>query len=216
MRLSTKGHEKARRADFVSGHETIARPLRKEQRKVRIHSITSFESLTMDTRANQSIQEIWSEIARVPYENTAIRLAPRLFRRQLGLTGTVLFSHQPVDQHHNLKSMADIVLGIHGISIDEVEDLLETDMVFRSKGSTGDVYVVAESSITVQPSDVARAKRRAETLHRVVSHTAPETAVVAVVIGKTISQEAQALLDDPAGEAAKVTFLVANNESPDS
>ena len=166
----------------------------------------------------QNIQTgVLSEAAGAAYENTAIRLAPRLLRRHLGLTETVLFSHYPEGRHGNLKAMAEAVPRDQAAASEALEDLMETDMVFKAKGLAGeDVYIVAEASLTVQASDVVRARRRAETLNMIVGLSEVSTEAVAVVMGKSISEDAQALLIEQGDESGMVTFLMANADAPDA
>ena len=165
----------------------------------------------------QSIQTgVLSEAAGAAYENTAIRLAPRLIRRHFGLANTLLFSHQPVDQHSKLRLMGESALDDNVVTSEDLEDLMETDMVFKAKSATGEVFILVEASLTVQASDVVRAKRRAETLNRIVGHAELGTSPVPVVIGKAISEEAQALLIGQGGESGMVTFLTANGDAPDA
>ena len=169
-----------------------------------------------EVRRTQNIQSgVFSEAAGAAYENTAIRLAPRLFRRHLGLTEAVLFGHYPVDQYRKLKAMAEIELSRQGVTSEEVEDLLETDMVFTAKGPNGDVFIVTEASLTVQSNDVIRASRRSRILDRITGPGDANPPTVAVVMGKAISEDAQALLIEQSGETGMVTFLMANADAPE-
>ena len=179
--------------------------------------VASVRAETGDLHRAQNIQEgVLSEAAGAAYEHTAIRLAPRLFRRILGLTDTTLFSHQPTEQHGKLRAMAETPQQVGAVSSEEVEDLLETDMVFKAKGPAGEVFIVVEASLTVQANDVVRASRRAGTLNWIVAAAGLAPTVVAVVMGKAISEDAQALLAGQAGETGKVTFLAANADAPDT
>lgn len=170
-----------------------------------------------EVQKTQNIQSgVFSEAAGVAYENNAIRLAPRLFRRHLGLTGTTLFSHYPEGRHSKLKAMAEAVSGNPVVTDEELEDLLETDMVFTAKEPGGEVYLLAEASLTVQANDVIRARRRAGILNRVTGPGDINRRTVAVVMGKAISEEAQALLLGRGDETGMVTFLMANTDAPDA
>lgn len=165
----------------------------------------------------QGIQSgVLSEAAGAAYENTAIRLAPRLFRRHLGFTETTLFSHFTDGWHGSLKAMAKAVPNNPTVSAEELEDLLETDMVFTAKGPKGQVYVLAEASLTVQANDVIRARRRARILNRLIGPEDSNPWTVAVVMGKAISEDAQALLIGQEGKNGMVTFLMANGDAPDA
>lgn len=169
-----------------------------------------------EVQRNQIIQSgVFPEAAGAAYENTAIRLAPRLFRRYLGLSETALFGHHPVDQFSKLKAIAEIGLSEQGITSEEVEDLLETDMVFTANDPRGQVYVLAEASLTVQANDVIRARRRARILERIINLGDTTSRTIAVVMGKAISEEAQALLFEQGDETGMVTFLMANAEAPE-
>jgi len=156
-----------------------------------------------------------AEIAGPAYENTAIRLAPRLFRRTLGLTDTALFSHYPEGRHGKLQDMAKAVSGNRTVTAEELEDLLETDMVFTANDPSGQVYVLAEASLTVQANDVIRARRRARILDRIVGLEGANPPTVAVVMGKAISEDAQALLLGIGNDAGMVTFMMANADTQD-
>ena len=159
--------------------------------------------------------DLLSEVGRDAYENTAIRLAPRLFRRHLGLTETALFSHYSAGRHDKLKAMAKAVPGDQGVSSEELEDLLETDIVFTAEGPKGQLYVLAEASLTVQSNDVIRASRRSRILDRITGPGDANPPTVAVVMGKAISEDAQALLIEQSGETGMVTFLMANADAPE-
>ena len=102
------------------------------------------------------------------------------------------------------------------VSAEELEDLLETDIVFTAKGPRGGMYVLAEASLTVQANDVIRARRRAGILNRLIGPDDTNPCAVAVVIGKSISEDAQALLDEQDGSTGMVTFLMANGDAPDA
>jgi len=156
-----------------------------------------------------------AEIAGPAYENTAIRLAPRLFRRHLGLTETALFSHFAADRHSSLKTMWQAASTAKRVTDEELEDLLETDMVFTANDPSGQVYVLAEASLTVQANDVIRARRRARILDRIVGLEDANPPTVAVVMGKAISEDAQALLLGQGNDAGKVTFMMANADTQD-
>ena len=158
---------------------------------------------------------VFSEAAGAAYENNAIRLASRLFRRHLGLNDAALFSHYPEGRHGKLQAMAKAVSGNQAVTAEELEDLLETDMVFTATGPNGDAFIVAEASLTVQPNDVIRARRRARILDRIVGLEGVNPPTVPVVMGKAISEEAQALLFEQGDETGRVTFLMANAEAPE-
>ncbi len=170
-----------------------------------------------EVQRTQIIQSgVFSEAAGAAYENTAIRLAPRLFRRHLGLTDTALFSHYPEGQNGKLQDMAKAVSGNQAVTAEELEDLLETDMLFTAKEPSGQAYVLAEASLTVQANDVIRARRRAGILDRITGLGNSKSTVIAVVIGKAISEDAQALLFEPGNETGIVTFLMANADAPET
>ena len=206
---SVKGEMVEMRADIASGKGEMV-----EMRA----DIASVKEDVGQLQRGQNIQTgVLSEAAGAAYENTAIRLAPRLLRRHLGLTETVLFSHYPEGRHGNLKAMAEAVPRDQAAASEALEDLMETDMVFKAKGLAGeDVYIVAEASLTVQASDVVRARRRAETLNMIVGLSEVSTEAVAVVMGKSISEDAQALLIEQGDESGMVTFLMANADAPDA
>jgi len=101
------------------------------------------------------------------------------------------------------------------VTDEELEDLLETDMVFTANDPSGQVYVLAEASLTVQANDVIRARRRARILDRIVGLEDANPPTVAVVMGKAISEDAQALLLGQGNDAGKVTFMMANADTQD-
>ena len=201
------------RVESLTAHvETIAQAVAQLQA-----DMASVKNGIGEVQRVQTIQSgVFSEAAGVAYENNAIRLAPRLFRRRMGLTETALFSHYSEGRHGKLKAMAETGLGRQGVTSEEVEDLLETDMVFTAKGPNGDVFIVVEASLTVQANDVIRAKRRAGFLDRIAGVEGPNPSTVAVVMGKAISEDAQALLFGQGKATGMVTFLMANADAPDA
>ena len=201
------------RVESLTAHvETIAQAVAQLQA-----DMASVKNGIGEVQRVQTIQSgVFSEAAGVAYENNAIRLAPRLFRRRMGLAETALFSHYSEGRHGKLKAMAETGLGTQGVTSEEVEDLLETDMVFTGKAPNGDVFIVVEASLTVQANDVIRAKRRAGILDRIAGLEGPNPATVAVVMGKAISEDAQALLFGQGDETGTVTFLMANADAPDA
>ena len=179
--------------------------------------MTAVKESLGEVQRTQNIQSgVFSEAAGAAYENTAVRLAPRLFRRHLGITDADLFSHYREGRHGKLKAMAKAVPGNQGVTSEELEDLLETDIVFTAKGPKGQVYVLAEASLTVQANDVIRARRRAGILDRITGPGDANPPTIAVVMGKAISEDAQALLIGQGSETGMVTFLMANADAPDS
>jgi hypothetical protein len=179
--------------------------------------MTSAKEKIEEVQRAQSIQSgVLSEAAGAAYENMAIRLAPRLFRRHLGFTETALFSHYMGGRHSKLKAMTKAVPDNQTVSAEELEDLLETDLVFTANGPRGQVYVLAEASLTVQANDVIRARRRARILNRLIGNEDTSPWTVAVVMGKAIGEDAQALLIGQEGETGMVTFLMANGDAPDA
>ena len=122
-----------------------------------------------------SVGRIGGDVSRVmgiDYEGTAVRLADRLVRRHLGLANaTVVMNAKGYDKTPALE-VVDQAVAKGLITWDEADDLAEADVIVSAVDQDGgQVYVVAEISITVQEKDRVRAIQRASALERATGVT---------------------------------------------
>ena len=135
------------------------------------------------------------------YESTVARLADRLVRRNLGVKSPAVVARAK-GTHATLPFPAgDQAAEAGRISWDEADDLALADVIVVGlTGEGGDVFVVAEISMTVQQRDRGNAARRADILQR-----ATGTTTIPVTVG--ISQELPATAPAP-------TFIAFDPEQP--
>jgi hypothetical protein len=128
----------------------------------------------------------------IDYEGTAVRLADRLVRRNLDLANaTVVMNAKGYDKTPAL-AVVDQAVATGLITWDEADDLAEADVIISATDQDGgQLYVVAEISITVQERDRVRAIQRASALERATGVTA-----IPAVIG--VSEESP---EEPPGVA---------------
>ena len=116
------------------------------------------------------------------YERKAVRRAPRLVRRHLGVRNAevlVAISRPNGDTITNLLNDS-AARGI--ITEDEADELDRADVILQGTSPEGeDVYVVGEISITIDDNDVDRASARARVL-RMASDTTAHAAVFGTAI----------------------------------
>ena len=124
-----------------------------------------------------------NNLAGTDYERHAVRRAPRLVRRHLGVQNAEVMV---AINRQNGRTITDLVnnaamTGV--ITEDNADDLDRADIILQGNSPEGDgVYVVAEVSITVDDTDVDRASQRARILQ-----LASGTVTHAAVIGTSIS-----------------------------
>ena len=136
----------------------------------------------IDTRLD-SMQGQLNNITGTDYERQAVRRAPRLVRRYLGIQNVEVLI---AINRQNGRAITDLVNNAAmagAITEDDADDLDRADIILQGNSPDGDgVYVVAEVSITVDDADVDRASQRARILH-----DASGVTTHAAVIGASIS-----------------------------
>ena len=108
------------------------------------------------------------------YERKAARRASRLAQRNLSLRDLHVIYAITTPDSNRLPELLDRAVAAGRIDADEADDLENADVILAGP----DQYVVAETSVTVDRSDVMRARNRADLLAR-----ATATSVRATVIG---------------------------------
>ena len=135
------------------------------------------------TARQDTMQGQLNNITGTDYERRAVRRAPRLVRRYLGVQNAEVLV---AINRQNGRTITDLVnsAAIAGtITEDDADDLDRADIILQGNSPDGDgVYVVAEVSITIDETDVDRASQRARILHNASGATAH-----AAVIGTVIS-----------------------------
>ena len=137
------------------------------------------------------------------YQRDATRFANQLARRRFSLTATNIIHAADQPGHSPFTELLDQAVEdpVLDFTEDDAASLERADTVIAGQDSGGDkVYLVAEISITVYADDVSRAKQSADRLaYATGARTQP------LVIGETISAEAQALADARGVAAAQFT-----------
>ena len=125
------------------------------------------------------------------YERKAIRRAPRLINRFLGLhNGEVIvaINRQNGKEITDLVNRATVMSVITDVDADELD---EADIILEAVSAQDQqAYVVAEVSITIDEDDISRARERADTL-QLASGTATHAAVIGSAISPANRQNAQ-------------------------
>ena len=145
--------------------------------------LTILEERVDDLAAEQTIMRgQLNNLTGTDYERRVVRRASRIVRRYLGVrSAEVLLAINRPDGDtiaNLLNDSAD--QGI--ITEDDADELDRTDVILRGSSPEGEeVYVVGEISITIDDSDVDRARDRARIL-RTASDTTPHAAVIGTSI----------------------------------
>ena len=108
------------------------------------------------------------------YERKAARRASRLAQRNLSVRDLRVIYAITTPDSNRLPELLDQAVAAGRIDADEADDLENADVILAGP----DQYVVAETSVTVDRTDVMRARNRADLLAR-----ATATSVRATVIG---------------------------------
>lgn len=108
------------------------------------------------------------------YERKAARRASRLAQRHLSLRDMRVIYAITVPDSNQLPELLDRAVAAGSIDAEEADELENADVILAGHGH----YVVAETSVTVDESDVRRARDRADLLARTTT-----TPVRATVIG---------------------------------
>ena len=106
------------------------------------------------------------------YERKAARRASRLAQRQLSLNDMRVIYAITMPDDNQLPGLLDQAITAGRIAIEEADELENADLVLAGPGQ----YVLAETSVTVDESDVRRARHRADLLAKAT--TAPARATV--------------------------------------
>lgn len=121
------------------------------------------------------------------YERKAARRASRLANRYLGLADLRVIYAVTLPDNNQLPQILDDAIRAGRINASEAEELEEVDIVMRGPGG----YVVAEVSVTLDETDVQRARERAGLLSKAVTEP-----VQAIVIGARALDVASQLAAD--------------------
>lgn len=117
------------------------------------------------------------------YERRAVRRAPRLVRRHLGVRNASVLMAINRSNGDTIASLLNDGTDRGVITEDEADELDRADVILLGSSPDGeDVYVVGEISITIDDNDVDRASARARVLQ-----TASDKTTHAAVFGAAIS-----------------------------
>ena len=163
------------------------------------------KALTQDAKATKAemarMSGRLSNLLGTDYESTVARYADRLVRRNLNVKSPAVIARAKGANATLPFPAGDQAAESGRISWDEADDLALADAIVAGlTDEGGDVFVVAEISMTVQHRDRGNAARRADILQR-----ATGTPTIPVTIG--ISQELPALAPAP-------TFIACDPDQP--
>ena len=163
------------------------------------------KALTQDAKATKAemarMSGRLSNLLGADYESTVARYTDRLVRGNLNVKSPAVVARAKGANATLPFPAGDQAAESGKISWDEADDLALADVIVAGLANEGgDVFVVAEISMTVQQRDRVNAARRADILQR-----ATGTTTIPVTIG--ISQELPALAPAPA-------FIACNPEQP--
>ncbi len=131
----------------------------------------------------EAMQGQLNNLTGTDYERLAVRRAPRLVRRHLGVQNAEVMMAINRQNGRTITDLINEAAQTRAITEDDADDLDRADIILQGNSLEGDgVYVVAEVSITIDETDVDRAHQRARILRnasRAVAHAA--------VIGTSIS-----------------------------
>ena len=117
------------------------------------------------------------------YERRIVRLASRLVRRHLGARNATILVAINRPNGDAIAALLNDGADRGVITEDDADELDRADVILRGSSPEGDdIYIVGEISITIDDSDVDRARDRARILR-----TASDTRTHAAVIGTSIS-----------------------------
>lgn len=174
-------------------------------------------------RLEEGQTQLWKEVARIrselgriggtvsrlagtDYEGRAVRRVQRAVRRNMGITGARLIATPDARYNQQLTDLLAQGTELGRITDAQADDLERTDIVLAGEEpQLGEVYVVAEVSLTVEEDDVTRVRRRASVLGQATGRPS-----FAAVIGGTITDEAET-----AAMADEVSFLTLEPDEPD-
>ena len=128
------------------------------------------------------------------YESKAAWFGRRRLRSALGVTAVELLYHYRKQGVATLTHIIQQATRYDSLSPQDADDLEDSDLIFMVRQdpaqSEPDAYVVAEASVTIQESDVERARRRAGILDSVT-----QVPVTPAVIGVSITSKARVALE---------------------
>ena len=135
------------------------------------------------TARQDTMQGQLNNLTGTDYERRAVRRAPRLVRRYLGVQNAEVLVAINRQNGRTITDLVNSAAMAGTITEDDADDLDRADIILQGDSPDGDgVYVVAEVSITIDETDVDRASQRARILHNASGATAH-----AAVIGTSIS-----------------------------
>ena len=146
--------------------------------------LTILEERVDDLAAEQRIMRgQLNNLTGTDYERRVVRRASRIVRRYLGVRSAEVLLAINRPDGDTIANLSNDSADQGIITEDDADELDRTDVILRGSSPEGEeVYVVGEISITIDDSDVDRARDRARILR-----TASDTTTHAAVIGTSIS-----------------------------
>ena len=116
------------------------------------------------------------------YERKAARRASRLAQRQLSLSDMRVIYAITMPDDNRLPELLDQAIAAGRIAAEEADELENADLILAGPGQ----YVLAETSVTLDESDVRRAKNRADLLAKATAVPTRATAIGAHALDSAV------------------------------
>ena len=120
------------------------------------------------------------------YERKAARRASRLAHRQLALGDMRVIYAITTPDSNELPQLLDRAVAAGRIDSDEADELESADLILAGS----DQYVVAETSVTLDRTDVQRARNRADLLEKATTASARAAAIGAHALDSAVQYAA--------------------------
>ncbi len=157
--------------DFIAA--TNERLERLEERLERL------EQDVADLKAGQArLEGNMNRLIGSDYERKAARRASRLAQRNLSLSGMRVIYAITTPDSNRFPELLDQSVANGNISADQSDELENTDIILAGDGQ----YVVAETSVTLDESDIRRAREQADLLAKATASDVMATAIGAYAL----------------------------------
>ena len=149
--------------------------------------VTELKAGQAELKAGQSTLEgNMNRLIGSDYERKAARRASRLAHRQLALGDMRVIYAITTPDNNELPQLLDRAVAAGRIDSDEADELESADLILAGS----DQYVVAETSVTLDRTDVQRARNRADLLEKATTASARAAAIGAHALDSAVQYAA--------------------------
>ena len=120
------------------------------------------------------------------YERKAARRASRLAQRNLSLSGMRVIYAITTPDSNRFPELLDQSVANGNISVDQSDELENAGLILAGAGQ----YVVAETSVTLDESDIRRARERADLLAKATANDVMATSIGAYALDEAVKYAA--------------------------